>query len=82
VLVDGSISPQRIDLEFIAWLEKKKVPTTVIITKTDKTNQKESAAFFKSFSELSRFKGNMFEVTANKKAGKEAILDHINQLIQ
>jgi GTP-binding protein len=82
VLVDGSITPQRIDLEFLAWLAKKKVPTTVIITKTDKTNMKETSAFLKSFKEQSNTQFPIFAVTSNKKSGKDQILEHINQLIQ
>lgn len=36
VLVDSRLEPQRIDLEFIAWLAETGRPYTVVFTKTDK----------------------------------------------
>ena len=41
LLIDGSISPQKIDLDYINELHHHDVPFTIIITKTDKCNQKE-----------------------------------------
>lgn len=41
LLLDGSISPQKIDLDYINELHLHNVPFTIIITKTDKCNQKE-----------------------------------------
>jgi GTP-binding protein len=40
VLVDGSIVPQKIDLEFMESLEEEQLPFSIVVTKTDKANQK------------------------------------------
>lgn len=41
VLVDSRLKPQRIDLDFIAFLGQNGVPLTVVFTKTDKEKQRE-----------------------------------------
>ncbi len=41
VLIDSRIPPQRIDLEFIAFLGSNGVPLTIVFTKTDKEKQRE-----------------------------------------
>ena len=41
LLIDGSILPQHIDLEFMDILEAEKIPFDIVITKTDKCNQKD-----------------------------------------
>lgn len=41
VLIDSRIPPQRIDLEFIAFLGSHGVPLTIVFTKTDKEKQRE-----------------------------------------
>ncbi|HCB51417.1 TPA: hypothetical protein DEP21_02465 [Patescibacteria group bacterium] len=41
VLIDGSISPQKIDMDFLTIFAQEKIPYDIIITKTDKCNQKE-----------------------------------------
>jgi len=43
VLVDARIPPQQIDLDFIEWLADSNLPFVIILTKTDKVNQKEQA---------------------------------------
>ena len=41
VLVDSRLKPQRIDLDFIAFLGQNGVPLTVVFTKTDKEKQRD-----------------------------------------
>lgn len=36
VLIDSTISPQKIDLEFINWLGEMRIPFSIIFTKSDK----------------------------------------------
>ena len=36
VLVDSTISPQKIDLEFTNWLGEMRIPFSIIFTKSDK----------------------------------------------
>jgi len=39
-LIDGSLPPQKIDLEFISALTEENLNFALILTKTDKANQK------------------------------------------
>ncbi|MEW5299649.1 MAG: hypothetical protein WDW38_004298 [Sanguina aurantia] len=40
LLVDGSIPPQRVDLDYVNWLTDTKVPFSIIFTKVDKRKKK------------------------------------------
>ena len=51
VLIDGSIPPQKIDLEFIRTLEDEKILYTIVMTKIDKCNQKELSTNTRLFKE-------------------------------
>lgn len=44
VLIDSRISPQPIDLEFLAFLGRNRVPLSIIFTKIDKLRQRDLAA--------------------------------------
>jgi len=41
VLIDGNIPPQKIDLEFMQTLADENILFDIIVTKIDKSNQKE-----------------------------------------
>lgn len=89
VLVDSRLQPQRIDLEFIAFLGQNGVPLTVVFTKTDKERQREVMGNIKLMKEAL---GEMWEelppmlLTSSATGyGRDALLDHIetiNQSIQ
>jgi probable GTP-binding protein engB len=40
LLIDGALPPQKIDLEFISALTEENLNFALILTKTDKANQK------------------------------------------
>lgn len=40
LLIDGSIPPQRVDLDYVNWLTDTKVPFSIIFTKVDKRKKK------------------------------------------
>eukprot|EP00798_Chlamydomonas_sp_ICE-L_P010992 gene10992-18987_t len=44
LLIDGSIPPQTIDLEYAAWLADHGVPFSIIFTKVDKKKKKKAGA--------------------------------------
>jgi GTP-binding protein len=48
VLIDGSIPAQRIDVDFISSLEDEHIPYSLVMTKMDKTSQKECNAHINS----------------------------------
>jgi GTP-binding protein len=49
VLIDGKIPPQKIDLEFVMELVDEEIPFDIIITKIDKTKQKDLNKNIKAF---------------------------------
>lgn len=85
VLIDGSISPQKIDLEFIQALKEENLIFSLIITKTDKANQKTLHQNLKLLKQtLQKQIGVVPEIFLSstvKKLGKEQILWAIEQRI-
>ena len=85
VLVDGSIPPQKIDLEFCKLLEDEQIRFDIVITKIDKANQKELAlhvqqldhAFQQTLQQIPR----LFLTSSTKKRGREELLDRIEDLL-
>lgn len=86
LLIDGSILPQHIDLEFIEWLVYHKIPFEIIVTKTDKTNQKNlhkhMTLFKKEINKIIIDQPNIFYVSNTKGKGKEKILEYIEEQIK
>ena len=78
VLVDWSIPPQKIDLEFMESLEEEKLPFSIIITKTDKANQKTVSQNMKLLKQqvqkILRYLPEIIPSSSVKKSWKEAIL--------
>ena len=83
VLIDSRHSPQKIDLEFLARLDKWQVPFSLIFTKSDKENQATVARNVKSFLEALKkqrqFLPMHFVSSAIKKIGREKILKYIGE---
>jgi GTP-binding protein len=51
VLIDSRLDPQRIDLEFLQWLESCKVPYALVFTKTDKQSASQTRTKVATFIE-------------------------------
>lgn len=49
VLVDSRIEPQKIDLDFISFLDRNGIPLSIVFTKVDKQNQRETALNVNAF---------------------------------
>ncbi len=84
VLVDSRIPPQRIDLEFIAFLGQNGVPLTIVFTKTDKEKQREVMGNIKK---MKQALGEMWEelppmiLTSSLTGyGREALLEQIETI--
>ena len=81
VLIDCTISPQKIDLEFIGWLGEMRIPFAVIFTKSDKDK---ALAIQKN---IKQFKAKMLEswtslptmilTSAEKNRGSKEIMEFI-----
>ena len=85
LLIDGSLPPQKIDLEFISALTEESLNFALILTKTDKANQKTLHQNIKLLKQA--LQKQMWKVpelllsSATKKQGKEQILAFIDQQV-
>ena len=86
VLVDVTISPQKIDLDFINWLGEMRIPFSVIFTKSDREKANTIKKNVKNFNEklLENWESlpNYFITSSEKNRGKEEVLTYITSLIQ
>ena len=86
LLIDGNIAPQQIDLQFIEWLGENAVPFTIIFTKADKSRKgsfgKNVSVFLKTLEEQWEELPPYFQVSSAKRIGKEAVLEHIETILQ
>lgn len=85
VLIDASIPPQKIDLEFINSLGKMNVPFSIVFTKTDKTRKMAQAeanikAFRTQLLETWDALPQQFITSANKSTGRDDVLNYIYHL--
>ena len=84
VLVDISLDPQKIDLEFIEWLGLSLIPFSIIFTKADKlsaskvTQQVEAykKVLLESWEELPP----LFVTSAEKRQGRDDVLNYIEKI--
>ncbi len=80
-LVDGRISPQKIDIDFAGFLGENGIPFVIVFTKCDKLNspetQKNIAAFKQAMSEQWEELPPMFTTSSDKKIGRESIMEFI-----
>lgn len=85
VLIDSSIPPQQMDLEFLHWLMQVAAPFALIFTKIDKispTRLKNSIAEF--IAEMNNFSENLppiFTCSAKNKDGQKEILDFVQKVL-
>ncbi len=84
VLVDIRLEPQQIDLEFIDWLGQSSVPFTIVFTKADKLTANKAnlsvEAYKKKLLETWEELPPMFLTSAEKKQGRDEVLDYIGQI--
>ncbi len=85
LLIDGALSPQKIDLEFISALTEENLNFALILTKTDKANQKtlhQNIKLLKQALQKEMWKVPELLLSSTiKKQGKEQILAFINQQV-
>lgn len=86
VLLDWSIAPQKIDLDFIYSLEEEHISFDIVITKIDKTNQKSLSLHRRLLEEnLKTFvfsKPNIFAISNISKRWRDQLLDYIEEIIK
>lgn len=86
LLIDSRIPPQKIDLEFMQWLGKHRLPFVIAFTKTDKLSKNQLQKNLKNYTaEMLNYWEKMptfFITSAISKAGKTEIINFINQTNQ
>lgn len=82
VLIDIRLEAQKIDLEFINWLGESSIPFAIVFTKADKlTAAKAKAnveAYKQTLSETWEEMPTMFVTSAEKKTGRDELLEYID----
>ena len=84
LLVDVRLEAQKIDLEFIQWLGASSVPFAIVFTKADKLTptkvRQNVEAYRKVLSETWEELPLMFITSAEKKQGRDEVLDYIDKI--
>ncbi len=84
-LIDSSLPPQKIDLEFVEWLINSSVPFVLVFTKTDTVKpdvvQANIAAFTQCISEWCENLPEIFTCSAVAKHGRRELLGVIEAAI-
>ena len=75
VLIDSRLEPQKIDLEFIEWLGENGIPFALVFTKSDK-----QSAGLDTLKEQWEELPPYFITSAEKKTGREEVLDYIDSI--
>jgi GTP-binding protein len=83
LLIDSRHLPQKIDLEFMAWLNRNRIPFIVLFTKTDKISKARHTAnpslYRKSLLETLNIDPVFILTSAEKKTGREEVLNCIEE---
>jgi GTP-binding protein len=81
LVLDISIPPQAVDLNFLSWLNLKQVPTAIVLTKLDKLKktqqQKQIELFAQALSQVTESEQRVFQVSVVQKLGRESLLQEI-----
>lgn len=84
LLIDASIEPQNVDLEFCDWMGANEVPFSLVFTKTDKGKTKEVnhniARFKEQMQETWEELPPIFQTSVEKQAGRDAVISYIDEL--
>lgn len=85
VLIDSRHPPQKIDLEFLAWLIEAQLPFALIFTKTDKSKpklvRKNIGLFLERMKEFSEGDPIHFETSTTTRTGRKEVLKFIETAI-
>jgi GTP-binding protein len=83
VLIDSRLEPQKIDLEFMAWLAENQLAFCMVFTKTDKLNKvvwaKNLAHYKKELLQDWEELPEIFITSAELKQGRDEILAYIEE---
>ena len=85
VLLDSRHDPQKIDLEFLEWLDEVERPFALVFTKTDKLKpshvKKNTEAFLEALAAVHAGAPDIFLTSSKTRDGKREILGSIGALL-
>lgn len=85
VLVDSRHGPQRIDLEFTAWLIEYRIPFVLVFTKADKSKpgrvRENIDAFLEAMGDFCDGLPRVFACSAKTSAGRKELLNFIGKAV-
>ena len=83
MLLDSRHLPQKVDLEFMAWMGENNLPFVMVFTKLDKLNQTDRAAFLSKYESVMLQQWNIMPpvhlTSAEEGAGRDELLQFIHQ---
>jgi len=83
MLLDSRHPPQKVDMEFMAWMGENNLPFVMVFTKVDKLNQAERAAFLPHYEQEMLKQWHrmppVYITSAEKGEGREELLRFIEQ---
>jgi GTP-binding protein len=86
VLIDSSLPPQKIDLEFLKWLAVISAPVVLVFTKTDRVGEaklrQNIAALLEAMSEWCESKPEVFTCSARERTGRNELLGAIGAALR
>jgi len=86
VLIDSRHSPQKIDLQFVAWLIDNQIPFALIFTKADKVKprvvKKNINLFKEALAEISDGEPPVFATSDTTREGRKDVLHFIETAIE
>jgi len=85
LVLDISIPPQAVDLNFLSWLNLKQIPTAIVLTKLDKLKKtqqpKQIELFAQALSQVTESGQKVFQVSVVQKLGRESLWQEIFRLL-
>lgn len=85
LLIDASISPQKIDIEFANWLGAQQVPFVIVFTKIDKSKSPEVKKNIESFNQQLLETWNElpteFKTSSERKVGQNELRAFIDSIL-
>jgi GTP-binding protein len=82
LLIDSRVPPQKIDLEFAAWLGENQIPFVIVFTKTDKVKVTYIEQFKTQMLQSWESLPEIFMTSSENRTGAEALLSFIERALQ
>jgi GTP-binding protein len=86
ILIDSTIPPQKIDIDFINNCGQNQIPIAIVMTKIDKESKvtiaKNKEAFISELSKYWQTLPPIFMTSATKKIGIDELLKYINSILK